>query len=161
MDERKKSIRELEDKRREALENLAKLRGSWGETVLFRLNAENSDRFSGELGQYRHLLEAIAVFRGRIRSLEEGALRLRDLETALAEKDKTAAEKTGALKELYTGLGESALYGEADFDFETPLKAQADDLAAKINALQEKLDEVEEGKSRGIFAWIGGSAQGA
>lgn len=161
MDERKKSIRELEAKRRETLENLDKLRESWGETLLSRLDTEGSDRFAGDLGQYRRFLETIVVFRGRIRTLEDDTLRLRDLEKALAEKDRAAAEKTGALQGLYIDLGELALQNDAAFDFEASLKAQAEDLTARIGARQERLGELEEGKRGGFFSWIGGSAQGA
>jgi SMC interacting uncharacterized protein involved in chromosome segregation len=161
MDERKRSIRELEEKKRETLETLVKLRESWGEAVLSRLDTENADRFAGELGQYRRFLETIAVFRGRIRTLEKDALRLREVEKDLEEKDNATAEKTGALKELYIGLGKTALQNDAAFEVDASLRAQADALAARIGARQEKLGELEEEKTAGIFSWIGGKAQGA
>ncbi|MDR3122508.1 MAG: hypothetical protein LBU16_01855 [Treponema sp.] len=160
MDQRKNSIRELEEKKRETLENLNKLLETWGETLLSRLDREDPDRFAGELGRYRHFRETIAVFKGRIQTLEHDTLRLRDLEKELAEKGAGAAEKTGALKELYIRLGEIALQHDAAFDSEASLKAQADALTARINAWQEKLGELEEGKTAGILSWIGGSAQG-
>jgi hypothetical protein len=161
VDERKKTIRELEAKKGETLENLNKLRESWGETLLFRLDREDSDRFADELGRYRHFLETIALLRERIRRLEEDALRLGDLETTLAETEKTGAEKTGALKELYIGLGEIALRHDTAFDGEASLRAQAEDLTARIGAHQERLAELEEEKNAGIFSWIRGNARGA
>jgi hypothetical protein len=161
VDERKKTIRELEKKKGETLEKLNKLRGSWGEAVLARPDTESSGRFADELGQYRHFLETIALFRGRIRTLEEDTPRLRDLEKALTENDNAAAEKTGSLKELYIGLGEMALHNDPAFDFDDSLKAQAEDLAAKISAQQERLGELEEGKNANFFSWIGGNAKGA
>jgi SMC interacting uncharacterized protein involved in chromosome segregation len=160
MDERKISIRDLEEKKRETLEKLAELRESWGETVFSRLDAEDSDRFAGELGQYRHFLATIAVFRGRIRTLEEDALRLQELELALEEKNRGAAEKTGALKKLYVSLGKTALQDDGALGLDPSLKAQAEDLAARIGSRQEKLGELEEEKSAGIFSWLGGKAQG-
>jgi regulator of replication initiation timing len=161
VDERKNSIRDLEKKKRETLEDLNKLRETWGASLLSRLEAEDSDRFAGELGQRRHFLETIAAFKGRIQALEDGRLRLRDLEKELAEKDKTAAEKAGALKELYIGLGEIALQNDSAFAVEDPLKAQADSLAARIGAQQEKLAELEEGKNHSVFSWIGNNTKGA
>ena len=161
MDERKTSIRELEEKKRETRENLTRLLGSWGETLLSRLDTEDSDRFPGELGQYRHFLETIALCRGRIRTLEEDALRLRNLEKELATQDATVAEKTGALRDLYVRLGETALRTEGAFDAEASLKAQADDLAARIGARQEQLAALEEGKNAGILSWIGNNTRGA
>jgi hypothetical protein len=163
VEERKKTIRELEEKKRETRENLNKLRGSWGEAVLTRLDREDSDRFAGELGQYRHFLETIDGFRGRIRTLEADTPRLRGMEKALGENEKAGAEKTGALKELYIGLGKMALHNDDAFEFEGSLREQAEDLTARISAQQEKLGELEEGKGSGsgFFSWIGGNAQRA
>jgi hypothetical protein len=161
MDERKLSIRELEEKKRETLEKLGKLLGSWGETLLSRLDTEDSDRFPRELGQYRHAMETIALCRGRIRTLEEDALRLRNLEKELEAKGASIAEKTGALNELYLRLGETALRSDGALDAAAPLKAQADDLTARIGAQQEQLGELEEGKNAGILSWIGNNTRGA
>jgi hypothetical protein len=161
MDERKVSIRELEEKKRETREKLTRLLGSWGETLLSRLDTEDSDRFSGELGQYRHFLETIALYRGRIRTLDEDSLHLRNLEKELETADAAAAEKTGALHKLYARLGETVLRNDGAFAAEAPLKAQADDLAVRIGARQEQLGELEEGKSAGIFAWIGNNTRRA
>jgi hypothetical protein len=159
VDERKKSIRELEAKKQETLENLDKLRRSWGEAVLFRLDAENPDRFAGELGRRRQFLEAIALLRGRIRTLEEDALRLRALENALAEQDKAVADKARALEELRVPLGEAAL--RAGFEFEPPLRDQAEDLEAVIEARRRRLGELEAGKGAGFLSRIGAAARGA
>jgi hypothetical protein len=159
MDERKKTIRELENRKRETREKLAQLLKSWGETLLSRLDAEDSDRFAGELGQYRHFLETIALCRGRIRTLEEDTLRLRELETALEEKNKGAAEATGSLKALYVSLGKTALHNAPEV--EASLKAQAETLTARIGVWQEKLGELEERKNAGFFSWIGNNTRGA
>jgi regulator of replication initiation timing len=151
----------LEKKKRETLEDLDKLRESWGAALLARLDAENQDLFPGELGQRRHFLETIAALRERIQALEDGSLRLQDLERDLAEKGKTAAEKTGALKELYIGLGKIALHNDQAPAAAESIRAQADTLAARIGAQQERLAELEEGKNHGIFSWIGNNTQGA
>jgi hypothetical protein len=162
VDERKKTIRELEEKKGETLENLDKLRKSWGETLLARLDREESDQFSDELGQYRRFRASIALFRGRIRALEDDTLRLRDLEKTLEEREKTAAEKIEALKDLYAGLGEIVLRHDAPvLGFEASHKAQAEDLAARIGAQEERLRELEEAKTAGFFSWIRSSARGA
>jgi chromosome segregation ATPase len=161
VDERKKSIRELEAARRETLEKLTQLRLSWGEAVLSRPDTGGLEPFAAELEHYRGFLETIALFRERIRALEEGALRLQEREQALAEKGKTAAEKTGALKALYMRLGELALHNDTALDFEETLKAQAEELAARIGAQREKLGDLEGGKNAGFFSWIGSNARGA
>jgi regulator of replication initiation timing len=161
MDERKLSIRELEEKRGETRENLKRLLGTWGEALLARLDAENSDRFPGELGQYRHFLETIALSRGHVRTLEENALRLRNLEKELEARGAAAAEKTGALTDLYARLGKTALSDDGTFAVEASLKAQADDLATRIAARQEQIGELEEGKNANIFSWIGNNTRGA
>jgi hypothetical protein len=151
----------LEKKKRETLKDLDKLRESWGAALLARLDAEDSDLFPGELGQRRHFLETIAAFQERIQALEDGSLRLQNLENDLAEKDKTAVETTKALKELYVGLGEIALGNDQALAVEESLKTQADALAARIGAQQERLAELEEGKNHGLFSWIGNNARGA
>jgi regulator of replication initiation timing len=161
VDERKKSIRDLDEKRQETLGNLNKLRKNWGEVLLSRLDGEDSDRFADELGQRRHFLETIAAFRDRIQALEDGSLRLRDLEKNLREKEKTAAERTGALKELYRGLGELALQNDPTIEIEASLKTQAEDLNARIGARQGRIGELEEGKNSGVFSRIGNAARGA
>jgi hypothetical protein len=161
VDERKRTIRDLQEKKRETLENLKKLRRDWGETLLSRLEAEDSDRFADELGRRRHCLESVAAFRARIQALEDGSLRLRSLDEDLAEKKKTVAERTGTLKELYAGLGELALQNEQAPEVEDALKLQAEDLNARIGAGQERIGELEEGKIGGIFSRIGNAARGA
>jgi chromosome segregation ATPase len=161
MDERKKSIRELEEKKRKTLETLNSFLGSWGETLLSRLDREDSGRFAGELEQYRHALGTVAVFRDRAGTLEAEALRLRELENELDEKDKAAGEKAGELKKLYVRLGEIALQNDGLPDSGGPLKGEAEALKARIAFLEEKLRELEEGKKTNIFSWIGGNAQGA
>jgi hypothetical protein len=161
MDERKKTIRDLEDKKRKTLETFNKLLESWGETLLSRLDREDSGRFAGELEQYRRFLKTIDVFRERTATLEAEALRLRELENELDERAKTAGEKAGELKELYSRLGESALQNDGYPDSGALLKGQTDALTARIAFLQEKLEELEEGKRTNIFSWIGGNARGA
>ncbi|MDR1249801.1 MAG: hypothetical protein LBK63_10905 [Treponema sp.] len=161
MDERKKSIRELEEKKRKTLEALNSFLGSWGETLLSRLDQENSARFAGELGQYRQFLGTIAVYRERAGTLETDAVRLRELENELDGKDRVAGEKTGELKKLYIRLGEMILQSDEPPDSGLPLKGQADALTARIAFLEEKLRELEDGKKTNIFSWIGGNAQGA
>jgi hypothetical protein len=160
MDERKRSIRELEEKKRETLEKLLQLQENWGKTVLSRLDAANSDRFAGELGRYRQLLAAIALIRGNIRTLEEDTLRLRDMELALEERNNGVAATTGALKELYAGLGKTALQSDGALAVDPSLRAQAEGLAARIGSRQERLGELAGGKSAGIFSWLSGAAQG-
>jgi hypothetical protein len=161
VDERKKSIQDLEEKKWEILEDLNKLRKNWGEILLSRLDGEDPDRFADELGRRRHFLEAIAAFRERIRALEDGSLRLRNLEKDLAENKKTAAERTGALKELYIGLGEPALQNDSALEVEASLKSQAEDLSSRIGVQQERIEEMAEGKSSGLFSRIGAAARGA
>jgi hypothetical protein len=161
MDERKKSIRELEEKKRKTLETLNKFLGSWGETLLARLDREDSGRFAGELEQYRHALGTIAVFRARAETLEADVFRLRELENELDGKGKAAGEKAGELKELYVRLGEIALQNDELPDSEAPMKGEAEALQARIAFQEEKLRELEEAKKTNIFSWIGGNARGA
>jgi hypothetical protein len=161
MDERKKSIRELEEKKRKTLETLNRFLGSWGETLLSRLDGEDSGRFVGELEQYRHFLRTIAILRERAGTLEAETLRLRELKNELEGREKTTGEKAGALKELYVRLGEAALQNDDPPDSVAPLKEQADALTARIAFLEEKLEELAEGKKTNIFSWLGGNARGA
>jgi regulator of replication initiation timing len=161
VDERKKSIRDLQEKKRETLENLNRLRKNWGESLLARLDGEDLDRFAEEKGRRRHFLETIADLQGRIQALEDGSLRLRNLEKDLAEKQKTAAERTRALKDLYIGLGELVLQNDPAYEVEASLKALAEELHVRIGARQGKIEELEEGKNGGVFTRIGNAARGA
>jgi hypothetical protein len=176
MDERKKTIRNLEDAKQTDLEGVNQLLETLGETLLTRGERPDSvpggkSRESGKdpdvpadspegIREERYrLFREIAEDGDIIRSIEVDTQRLKDLEAEIAEKEKRNSDNLKELSLLYVQLGQYVLTDPVFNGFATPYKDQMDDILVRIDVQETKLDELEE-KTGGILSWLGKNVQG-
>jgi DNA repair exonuclease SbcCD ATPase subunit len=156
MDERKKTISSLEEKKREIQRTVESLLEKLGKNLLAGLDKEGAGSFPDELEEYRRILGEIAKSEESIRVIEADTLRLKDLEGEIGGKEKDSSVKTKELSALYAHLGENIL----ETSFAATYKEQAEALVQKIQSLEDRLRELDEGKHINIFTWIGNNTQG-
>ena len=166
MEERKKIIRELEDKKRANTEARNRLLEGLGETLLYRIGEtapfqdEAGEGPGGMLAEFRGLKREISESGDIIKSLEADTLRLKELEKIIStmEEEKKLLEKE--LEEVYIQLGKTLLENP-DFEDITGLSKQHEEnLLAKIEEQKNKLEDLEA-QEGGIFKWLSRNAQTA
>jgi DNA repair exonuclease SbcCD ATPase subunit len=169
MDERKRTIRELETKRLQDREGRDLLLENLGETLLSRLEGKkkapknlpaqgSGDNPGGALAEYRRLLKETAGSGESIKTIEEETQKLKELEDQINAKEEENSACVKELAGLYEQIGELAL-GRADHeDFSAFYRGQLDDLLFKIESQEEKLEDLED-SGGGFFSWLGGGAR--
>ncbi|MCL2006464.1 MAG: hypothetical protein FWG77_00100 [Treponema sp.] len=164
MDERRNTIKELEEKKRTLAETRNNLFRQLGETLLQRIGdgeyftKEADDRAGVILTEYRKHLSEISESVEIIKTLEIDGQRFKTLDDEIALKETEKFQVTGELEEIFVRLGKAML---ANPDFEElaePFSAQEEGLLAKIEEQERKLEDLEE-REGGIFAWLGKNAQ--
>ncbi|AEF81120.1 hypothetical protein [Leadbettera azotonutricia] len=166
MDDRKKTIRELEDQRRTDQEGVDKLLETLGESLLSRIEGGNEPAEAPGLAdspylackEYRELLKEIAENGEIIVSIETDTRKLKDAEEQISYKELEYSEKTKEVSILFVQLGQYVLADPAFDSFSLTYKSQLDNLLLKIDDQEAKLDELEQ-KTGNIFTWIGKNAQ--
>jgi DNA repair exonuclease SbcCD ATPase subunit len=153
MDERKTSIREYEDKKREALNSIEGMLENLGASVLPRREQDDDS-------EYRRLSREIRDSEVFITAIEGDIARLTALEEEIQRKDQENDGRARDISKLFTRLGESALAENAGVDEVKPYQDQAEALLTRIKSLEERLLQLEERGDRNVFAWIGKNTQG-
>jgi DNA repair exonuclease SbcCD ATPase subunit len=161
MDDRKKQINELEQRKREQGISLDALLTRLGETLLGRVH----DAAFEEMELFRRLKNDITDSETAIQTVEEQIRRFRELEESIEAKEQ---ENSAGLKELaivYGRLGKLLLDLASDangdyMDFCAPYRDQADTLYTKVLSLEERLSGLEDRDGGNVFTWIGKNAQG-
>jgi hypothetical protein len=160
MDERKKTIKELEDKKRENQESVNLMLADLGETLLGRTGGEGAEENrQAEAAEYRRLLKEIAAAEEIIRQIEANTARLKELEEDIQRKEQDNSGQNRELSAAYVRLGELILEDQAFASFTAPYQDQAGTLDAKVRSLEERLESFEDKNGTNVFAWIGKSAQ--
>jgi tetratricopeptide (TPR) repeat protein len=175
MDDRKKQISDLEQRKREQSISLDALLTRLGETLLGRVNdslQENNSAF-GELDVFRRLKNDITDSEAAIQTVEEQIRRFRELEESIEAKEQENNAGSKELAIVYGRLGKLLLDLSADaqlngagsiagdfVDFCVPYRDQADTLYTKVLSLEERLSGLEERDGGNVFTWIGKNAQG-
>ena len=164
MDDRKKIILELEDKKRADIEARNRLFQELGETLLNRIGeGEPFSETSGEspggiLADYRELQKEIAQSADIIKGLEADIVRLKELESAISSKEEEQSRYEKELEEVHVRFGKALLL-DSDLDSVTgDSKVQEESLLVKIEEQEKRLKELEEHEG-GILAWLGKNAQ--
>jgi prefoldin subunit 5 len=153
MDERKKTIREYEEKRRDVLSYIEGVLENLGASLLSRSDEDdNSD--------YRRLIRDIDDSEVYIIAIEEDIARLRAVEEDIQRKDQENAARFKDLSKLFTRLGESVLAEGESIDAVKPYQNQAETLYAKIKSLEDRLEQIEDRSDGNVFTWIGKNTQG-
>jgi chromosome segregation ATPase len=161
MDERGKTIKELEKKRRKELDSLIRSRKALGRALLVRFDETGEpSRLAGEeLGEYRRLRGEIAGSENLIVSIKADTLRLKEAEEEAARLEK---EYAGGIKErsaLQARLGEYLMQDEATAGITDSYRRQLEVLVPKIRSLEDRLEGIAERDASNVLSWVGRGAQ--
>jgi DNA repair exonuclease SbcCD ATPase subunit len=165
MDERKKTIGELEKKIQEEGNSLEALLERFGETLIVRAGDDSSPS-RGEipglenLEEYRRLQREIADSEDSIKTIGETILRIKNLEEEIESREHQDAAQAKELAALYGRMGKLLLEDPAYGDFSAPWREEADTLVPKIQSLENRIAELDQKEGNNVFTWIGKSAQG-
>jgi chromosome segregation ATPase len=152
MDERKKAIKDLEDRKKADIASIDALLVQLGEVLLPRLR--------DGAPEYRLFARDIDDSEEGIREAQAGAARLKQLDEDIRGKEQEAAERGREISLLYTRAGELVLEDPAFEGFAGPYRAQAETLLPKIQSLEGRLEVLGGKEDPNVFAWIGKNAQG-
>ena len=167
MDDRRRTLRELEIRKNADIDSRNRLLESLGEALIQR--TEEDEPFSGSsadgparelAAEYRELQKEIADCTANIGKLEEDALKIRDLEKEIASREEEHSRLTKELIEVCTWLGKELLESELeDFEeFSAFYRDQEETLLLKISEHEQKIQELSD-KEGGVFSWLGKNAQ--
>ncbi|GHT58795.1 hypothetical protein FACS1894109_13580 [Spirochaetia bacterium] len=158
MDERKKTIVDLESKKQEAQRSITLILEDFGESLFSRIPGR--EELSGNGEEYLALQKEIADSEGFIRLIEADNLRLKELEDEIRSKEQENIACDRDWGEACIQMGKLALK-KGEFDALTDShKRQIDALISKIDEQEEKLAALEEKTGANVFASIGRNAQG-
>jgi hypothetical protein len=164
MDERKKQIRELEDKKRADIAARGQLLERLGETLFQRIGEgepfpqASGDTPGGILAEYRKLQKEIADSADSIKGLEADILKLKELEGEIFAKEEEHSRLEKELGEVYIRLGKALLQEPVVDDLAGPLRQQEETLLFRIEEQENKVRELEE-REGGVLSWLGKNAQ--
>jgi hypothetical protein len=169
MDDRRKLIGEMEQRKREQIGILDSLLVRFGEVILDRVTddfQENEADF-GELTVYRRLCNDIIDSGASIQVVEEQIRRFRELEENIESKELEEGNCSKELSASYGKLGKLLLDaadkpladGAAFVDFCAPYRDHARDLLTKVFSLEDRLAGLEQKEGGNVFTWIGKNAQ--
>jgi DNA repair exonuclease SbcCD ATPase subunit len=157
MDERKKSIAGLENKKQETLRSLDLLLEALGRRILERAGA--GDFFSAATEEYRRLHTEAADLEKAVKTIEEDSLRIQTLDEKIEAAEEERAAGSGELSGLYRNLGREIIGDPQYGDLAIFYRQRTDALGPKIEALEARLAELDAKDGSGVFTWIGKSAQ--
>jgi chromosome segregation ATPase len=164
MDERKRIIRDMEDKRNEALASLDKGIEALGELLLSRgsTGAALGIAVEGEAleGEYQRLLEDEAANDAEIRKIDADLEKVKSLDGEIKGRDDEYAAASSQVPALHAKLGEMAMADPQYDALREPYKEQLDVLLPKIRSLEERLGDLEGRDKANVLTWIGKNAQG-
>jgi hypothetical protein len=170
MDDRKKQIGELEQRKREQIVSLDALLTRLGETLLGRVNdsVQENDPAFGELALFKRLKNDITDSETAIQTVEVQIRRFKELEESITAKEQEEAAEAKELAVVYGKLGKllldaaakTGVNGSGYADFCAPYRDQSDALLIKVLSLEERLAGLEEKGGGNVFTWIGKNTQG-
>ena len=166
MDERKKTIRELEEKKQADIKARERLLEGLGEALLQR--AGENETFTGSAGNlpgnvladYRKLQKEVAESADTIKSLEQEILQLKELDGKISGMEKEKSSLEGEFGEACAKLGQALLEDPDYIDTGGLMRQQEENLLAKIDEQETKLEELEERRG-GLISWLGKNVQKA
>ncbi|MDR0323664.1 MAG: hypothetical protein LBI12_04365 [Treponema sp.] len=162
MDDRKKRIDDLLKNNQENRSSLDTLLENFGENLYSRSKNLETDLQANfeDISQYNDLLRDIADSNAAIARVEEKSRRFKELEESIEVKEQEEKERARELSGIYRKLGKAMLENNDYNDSTSAFREQANALAAKLESLEARINELD-GKEKGnVFSWIGKSAQG-
>jgi chromosome segregation ATPase len=160
MDERKRTINELELRKREALRSLGAVYEDFGETLFGRVRGREELLGAGS-EEYLRLQKEIADSEGLIRLAETDTLRLKELEGEILAKEREHTALGAEIGRACADLGRDAVEEESLSALLGLYRQQIVQLNSKLEDAQAKLDTLEDGAGTGFFGWIGKNTQQA
>ncbi|MCL2602692.1 MAG: hypothetical protein FWD91_07770 [Treponema sp.] len=157
MDERKAIIRELEGKKRADTEARSRLLEGLGEVLVRKLEEGNfySQAIGGILTEYHEQQNEIATAAEAIKTLEADALRLKELDNAIAAKEGESGRLTKEFAEACAHLGK---FLRQTHIFDHLYREQEELLLSKIDEQEQKARDLQD-REGGVIAWLGKNAQ--
>ncbi|GHV50129.1 hypothetical protein AGMMS49579_03210 [Spirochaetia bacterium] len=158
MDERKKTIADLEAKKQDAQLSITLIQEDFGEALFSRI--QGREELSGNGEEYLALQKEIADSEGFIALIEADNLRLKELEDEIRAREQENAAIGRDASDACIRLGKLSL-NDPEFEaLSDPYKQQIDALISKIGDQEEKLSTLEEKTGTNVFATLGRGAQG-
>ena len=173
MEDRKKTLRDLEAKKAETLEILDRLHESLGGSLITRLESGGAGNGFPDLPvskaegenprgiweENQKLLTEIADTEETIKAIETDLSRLGEMEGEINRKDAESAEKTKEMALFYTDLGRLILEDPGFDQFSAPYRQQLEDLFLQLHAREKQLDDLEKSEGN-FFARLANGARG-
>ncbi|MDR1929278.1 MAG: hypothetical protein LBQ44_01490 [Treponema sp.] len=157
MDERRKIIGELDEKRKESLRSCSQTLEDLGKSLVERLEEA---RFSGgEGGEYRRVSQEIADSEASIASIRGALARIKELDEEISVKAEERSNREEEAAVLYIRLGEGVLEGAFPDSGEIPGKKQLELILSRNNTLEERLQDLEDRGGAGFFSWFSRGVQ--
>jgi uncharacterized small protein (DUF1192 family) len=165
MDERKKTINTLTERKQECSASIDTLLGTLGERLLVRFAADDQSATTPflEVTEYQRLLKDIAGAEASIRAVIEDSARLGALEDEIRSLETENSKNSATLAELYAQFGEQIL-GTTDGNpsleaFRRSWEPRLESPLAQIADLSARLEEIAAKGAGGIFTRIGNGAK--
>jgi chromosome segregation ATPase len=160
MDERKRTIGELELKKKESLRSLGAAYEDFGETLFGRVSGREG-LLGADSGEYLRLRKEIADSEDLIKLTEADIRRLKELEGEILTREREHGALAADIQGVSADLGRNAVEEEAFSSVLGIYRQQIDQILPKLQDARAKLNELEDKAGTGFFGWIGKNTQQA
>ncbi|MDR3173538.1 MAG: hypothetical protein LBU19_04745 [Treponema sp.] len=160
MDERKRTIGELELKKKESLRSLGAACEDFGETLFGRAGGQE-DILGADAGEYLRLRKEIADSEDLIKLTEADSQRLKELEGEILAKEREHGALAAEIQRACADLGRDAVGEDAFSTVLAGCRQQIDQILPKLQDARAKLNELEDRAGSNFFSWIGKSTRQA
>jgi hypothetical protein len=161
MDERKKTIKALENRKQNESEGLLQLEQNVGKMLLERLGQGEAPPRWGYVAEYLRSLSETADLEEYIKRIEADVQRMKIVEAAIDKNEKLRAVQAKKLAERHTALGREILAEPDLAAYSRPYQTELEAITAKGLELEAKLSCLSDkgGEKISIFSRIGNSVQ--
>jgi chromosome segregation ATPase len=160
MDERKRTIGELELKKKESLRSLGAAYEDLGE-ILFGRAGGQEDVLGADSGEYLRLRKEIADSEDLIKLTEANIQRLKELEREILAKEREHGSLAAEIQRACADLGRGAVEEDAFSAVLEGFRQQIGQILPKLQDARAKLNELEDQAGANFFSWIGKNTQQA
>ncbi|MDR0669387.1 MAG: hypothetical protein LBF95_04825 [Treponema sp.] len=160
MDERKRTISELEFKRKEARRSLELLYEDFGEALFGRYPGQE-DLLGETAEDYLRLQKELADSQSLIRLAEADIRRLNELGEEIRAKERENALISAEIPNIRADVGRDALGEERFSVLLEAYRQQIERLIPKLEEAKGKVEELDDQAGSGFFGWLGKNTQGA
>ncbi|MDR0731743.1 MAG: hypothetical protein LBF63_08750 [Treponema sp.] len=159
MDERKRTINDLEQKKLETRRSLDLLYEDFGETLFGRFPGQE-DLLGETAEDYRRFQKEIADSQSLIQLAEADARRLNELEDDIRTKERENALLSAEFPNACADVGRDALGEERFSTLLETYRQQVEGLIPRLEEVKGKLEGLDDRAGSGFFGWVGKNTQG-